>query len=136
MSVTNASLVFADSSVWIDYFNGKDTEKTDALDAALAERRAVTGDLILTEVLQGFRRDDDYATARRALTRLTVEAMLGRAAAIEAADAFRSLRSRGVTVRKTIDVLIACHCVRHGHTLLHADRDFDLMAPVLGLRTA
>ena len=128
-------LVLADSSVWIDYFNGVATPQADALDAFLATGRVILGDLIVIEVLQGFRRDKDFSAAKAALFSLTVETMVGPDAALEAASAFRTLRARGVTVRKTIDVMIACHCVRRGHALLHADRDFDLMAPVLGLET-
>ena len=95
----------------------------------------IVGDLILAEVLQGFRDDRDYRRARRALDTLIFEPMVGRDIALAGARNFRTLRARGVTVRKTVDMLIATFCMENGHRLLHADRDFDVIAGELGLRT-
>ena len=95
----------------------------------------IVGDLILAEVLQGFRGDRDYRRARRALDTLIFEPMVGRDIALASARNFRTLRTRGVTVRKTVDMLIATFCMENGHRLLRADRDFDAIAEEMGLRT-
>jgi len=94
----------------------------------------LTGDLILAELLQGFAKDADYRTARRLLLELPCAALGGRDNALRAADYYRRLRKRRVTVRKTIAVLIGTYCIQHGHELLHADRDFDSMQRYLRLR--
>jgi predicted nucleic acid-binding protein len=127
-------MVLVDTSVWVDYFNGIETPRTDRLDQLLGSGRLLTGDLILAELLQGFARDADYRTARRLLLELPCAELVGRDSALRAADYYRRLRKRGVTVRKTIDVLIGTYCIQHGHELLHADRDFDSMQQYLGLR--
>ena len=127
-------MVLVDTSVWVDYFNGLETPRTDRLDQLLGSGRLLTGDLILAELLQGFAKDADYRTARRLLLELPCAELVGRENALRAADYYRRLRKRGVTVRKTIDVLIGTYCIQHGHELLHADRDFDSMQRHLGLR--
>jgi len=127
-------MVLVDTSVWVDYFNGLETPRTDRLDQLLGSGRLLTGDLILAELLQGFAKDADYRTARRLLLELPCAELVGRDNALRAADYYRRLRKRGVTVRKTIDVLIGTYCIQHGHELLHADRDFDSMQRHLGLR--
>lgn len=127
-------MILVDSSVWIDYFNGTDSRETDLLDALLGSEPLLTGDLILTEVLQGFRHDRDFRRARAALERLAFAPMVGHAIAIRSAVNYRNLRRQGQTVRKTIDVPIATFCIENGHTLLHNDRDFDAMVDGLGLR--
>jgi predicted nucleic acid-binding protein len=126
-------MVLVDTSVWVDYFNGVQTPQTNQLDRLLGSGRLVTGDLILAELLQGFARDADYRTARKLLLDLPCVDLVGRESALVAAEYYRRLRKRGVTVRKTIDVLIGAYCIRHGHALLHADRDFDPMVQHLGL---
>lgn len=128
-------MVLVDSSVWIDYFNGTATPETEYLDGLLGHEPVGIGDLILTEVLQGFRRNEDYRAARELLTSLAVFDLLGQNAAIRAADHYRMLRQKGITVRKTIDVIIASFCIQHGLPLLHADRDFLPFQEHLGLRT-
>ncbi len=128
-------MILVDSSVWIDFFNGRITRETDELDRLLGREVLLTGDIILAEVLQGFRRDADFRRAHALLGRLAYADMLGREVALKAAENYRALRRKGVTVRKTIDVMIASFCLRHGHTLLHADRDFELMRQRLRLRT-
>jgi len=127
-------MVLVDTSVWVDYFNGLETPRTERLDQLLGSGRLLTGDLILAELLQGFAKDADYRTARRLLLELPCAELVGRDNALRAADYYRRLRKRGVTVRKTIDVLIGTYCIQHGHELLHADRDFDSMQRHLGLR--
>jgi predicted nucleic acid-binding protein len=129
-------VIIVDSSVWIDYFNGRDTPQTNTLDALLGVEPLGIGDLILTEVLQGFKSDADYKTARQVLLSLSVFEMLGLELAIKAADNFRALRKRGVTVRKTADVIIATFCIEARHSLLFADRDFQPFVDHLGLRAA
>jgi predicted nucleic acid-binding protein len=127
-------MVLVDTSVWVDYFNGLETSPTDRLDQLLGSGRLMTGDLILAELLQGFAKDADYRTARRLLLDLPCAELVGRDNALRAADYYRRLRKRAVTVRKTIDVLIGTYCIQHDHELLHADRDFDSMQRHLGLR--
>ncbi len=129
-------MILVDSSVWIDYFNGRSTHHTDRLDELLGGEGLLTGDLIITEVLQGFRHDRDFEQARRALNRLAYADMLGRELALASARNYRLLRRRGITIRKTIDVMIATFCIRNDHELLHGDRDFAAMIEHLGLRTA
>lgn len=127
-------MILVDSSVWIDYFNGALTRQTDELDGLLGREPLAIGDLILTEVLQGFDDDRDFAKARRLLTSLTVVQIGGSDIAIAAAQNFRSLRKLGVTVRKTIDTMIATRCIESGYDLLHSDRDFEPFVQHLGLR--
>ena len=127
-------LILVDSSVWIDYFKGTITAQTERLDALLGHEPLAIGDLILTEVLQGFDNDRDFNEARRMLTSLTVVELGGQEIAIQAAKNSRALRRLGVTVRKTIDALIATRCIESGYDLLHSDRDFDPFAKHLSLR--
>jgi predicted nucleic acid-binding protein len=126
-------MIIVDSSVWIDYFNGNDIPEVAKLDQLLGQELLGVGDLILTEVLQGFRQDKEYQTAKRLLTSLTVFEMLGAEMAIKSAENFRDLRKKGITVRKAIDVMIATFCIENGHSLLFADRDFDPFVEHLGL---
>jgi hypothetical protein len=127
-------LILVDSSVWIDYFRGTITAQTERLDILLGEEPLAIGDLILTEVLQGFSSERDFHEARRMLTSLTVVELGGLEIAIQAANNFRALRKLGVTVHKTIDTVIATRCIESGYDLLHNDRDFDPFARHLGLR--
>jgi predicted nucleic acid-binding protein len=128
-------LILVDSSVWIDYFKGSRTKQTDVLDSLLGTRLLAIGDLMIAEVLQGFREDKAFQTARKLLDSLEVIQIGGKEIAIQAARTFRQLRKQGVTVRATIDTLIATRCIVDGHQLLHDDRDFDAFAKYLGLRT-
>lgn len=128
-------MILVDSSVWIDHFNGRQSRETDLLDELLGVEPILTGDLILTEVLQGFRSDRDFRRARSAMETLIFEPMVGRDIAIASAQNYRRLRAEGITVRKTIDLLIATFCIKGRHRLLHADRDFDAMRDVLKLST-
>jgi predicted nucleic acid-binding protein len=126
-------MIIVDSSVWIDYFNGNDIPEVAKLDQLLGQELLGVGDLILTEVLQGFRQDKEYRTAKRLLTSLTVFETLDAEMAIKSAENFRDLRKKGITVRKTIDVMIATFCIENGHSLLFVDRDFDPFVEHLGL---
>jgi len=126
-------MIMVDSSVWIDYFRGNLTAQTELLDALLGQQPLAIGDLILTEVLQGFDDERDFNKARKMLTALTVVELGGEEIAIQAARNFRALRKLGVTVRKTLYTVIATRCIRNGYDLLHNDRDFDPFARHLGL---
>jgi len=128
-------LILVDSSVWIDYFRGTITAQTEKLDSLLGSEPLATGDLILTEVLQGFTRESQFRQATTLLISLTVVELGGQEVAIQAARNFRALRARGLTVRKTIDCVIATRCIEDGYDLLHSDRDFDPFVKYLGLRT-
>jgi hypothetical protein len=128
-------MILVDSSVWIDFFNGRTSRETDLLDGLLESDLLLTGDIILTEVLQGFRAESDFRRAKRALDQLEFRPMLGRAIALKSAANYRVLRAKGITVRKTIDMLIATFCIENRHELLHADRDFDPIQQHLGLRS-
>jgi predicted nucleic acid-binding protein len=127
-------LILVDSSVWIEYFQGTINAKTESLDRLLGRQPLIVGDLILTEVLQGFRSDRDFMDARKLLSAFTVVELGGADIAIQAAQNFRALRKLGVTIRKTIDTVIATRCIENGYELLHNDRDFDPFAAHLGLR--
>lgn len=129
-------MILVDSSVWIDYFKGTGTKQTDLLDRLLSSEPLAIGDLNLTEVLQGFSKDDDFETAKQMLTSLTVVQLCSPSLAIQAAEHFRALRRYGLTVRKTIDVIIATRCIADGYELLHNDRDFDGFEQRLGLKSA
>ena len=127
-------MILVDSSVWIDYFKGTTNAQTDKLDRLLGHQHLAIGDLILTEVLQGFANERDFNQARKMLTSLTVVQLGGLEIAIQAARNFRALRVLGITVRKTIDTVIATWCIESKYDLLHNDRDFDPFAKHLGLR--
>lgn len=127
-------MILVDSSVWIDYFNGRETIQTAKLDELLGTELLGIGDLILTEVLQGFRADADYQIAKEMLLSLTVFDMVGFEGAIKSADYFRALRKQGITIRKTVDVIIATFCIEAGHFLLFSDKDFMPFVQHFGLR--
>ena len=129
-------MILVDSSVWIDYFRGTVTPQTEKLDTVLGVEPIVTGDLILTEVLQGFISDRDFSQAKKLMMSLLVIDLAGQALAIQAANNFRTLRALGITVRKTIDTLIATRCIENRMPLLYSDRDFDPFVQHLGLRSA
>jgi hypothetical protein len=129
-------VILVDSSVWIDYFRGTATPQVEKLDSLLGNTPIATGDLMLTEVLQGFISDRDFNQARKLMASLVVVDLVGQATAIQAARNFRVLRSLGITMRKTIDTIIATYCIENGLPLLYSDRDFDPFVMHLGLRSA
>ena len=126
-------MTLVDSSVWIDYFTGIDSQQTDTLDKTLGVRPVAAGDLILAEVLQGFRHDRDYKKAKTLFDTVTIFEMLGREMALASADNFRSLRKKGITIRKTADVIIATFCIKQRLPLLFSDKDFKPFVEHLGL---
>lgn len=127
-------MILIDTSVWVDYFNGIVNAHTDWLDSALGSEPIIMGDLIITEVLQGFQNDRDFQTVKSLFENIPFMEMVGRELAIESANHYRFLRRKGVTVRKTIDVMIGTFCIHHGIALLHNDRDFEPMEKYLKLK--
>jgi predicted nucleic acid-binding protein len=127
-------LILVDSSVWIDYFKGVATEQTEKLDQMLGREPLAIGDLMLAEVLQGFAKERDFNEAKKLLMSLMIVELCGEEIAIQAARNFRTLRNLGITIRKTIDTIIATRCIVDGYDLLHNDRDFEPFVTHLGLR--
>lgn len=127
-------MLVVDTTVWVDYFNGVENSQTDFLNTVLDKTPILIGDLILAEVLQGFRHDPDFEKVRRALGKYLQVNMVNSALAVQSARNFRFLRQKGITVRKTIDNLIATYCIENDHELLHNDSDYDGYEKHLGLR--
>lgn len=127
-------MLVVDSTVWIEYFNGLANPQTDYLHNILDKTPILIGDLILAEVLQGFRQDPDFEKARRTMGRFLRVNMVSPSLALQSARNYRLLRQKGITVRKTIDSLIATYCIENDHELLHNDNDFDGYEKHLGLR--
>jgi predicted nucleic acid-binding protein len=128
-------VILVDTSVWVDYFRGNATPQCERLYSLLGAEPLAIGDLILTEVLQGFDSEEEFEQARAILTPFTLIELGGRATAVRAAQNFRKLRALGITIRKTIDTIIATRCIDNDFVLLHADRDFDPFVEHLGLRS-
>jgi predicted nucleic acid-binding protein len=129
-------VIVVDTSIWVDFFKGIETEKVQLLVVLIRTERLIVGDLILCEVLQGTTSDVEAARVSKALLNFQVVSLVDTRLAIKAAANYRLLRSKGITVRKTIDLVIGTFCIERGHALLHADRDFEPMSLHLGLRTA
>lgn len=129
-------MILVDTSVWIDYLNGVENPHTDTLDAGIVEGIVAMGDLIFLEILQGIRDDREYALTRRSLEALDHYELFGKAMVGKCAKNFRSLRKRGITIRKTADVIIATFCIEHRMALLFTDRDYVPFVEHLGLRSA
>ena len=129
-------MILVDSSVWVDYLRDTATPQVARLDQLIGSDPIATGDLILAEVLQGCRSERQFTETLGLLGGLDLIEIGGRAVAIEAARNFRRLRDKGITVRKTIDCLIATRCILDGHSLLYSDRDFDPFVEHLGLVSA
>jgi len=127
-------VILVDTSVWIDYFNGTDNQHTDALDSALEEGTVAIGDLIFLEIPQGFKNDKDYNRAKATLESLDQYEMFGHSMALKSAENYRTLRKKGITIRKTTDVIIATFCIENQIPLLFSDRDFIPFTENLGLR--
>jgi len=127
-------MIVADTSVWIDYVRGIQAPHTDLLDYDLLHNRIVTGDIIIVEFLQGFRNEKDIKTAQQLMESLEYYDFVWKEIAFKSAENFRRLRRNGITVRKTIDVIIATFCIEHRFALIHNDRDFDPMEQYLGLK--
>lgn len=135
LTLYNKTAKKRDSSVWIGYFNGKITPQTDWLDSALGREIIIVGDLILAEVLQGFKSDRDFHKAKELLSHFQFREMLGQELALKSAENYRFLRKRAVTVRKTIDVMIGTFCIHHNLSLLHDDQDFEPLVKHIKLDT-
>ncbi|MES3003404.1 MAG: PIN domain nuclease [Pseudomonadota bacterium] len=129
-------MILVDSSVWIDFFNGKPGAAVDRLADLLQDGSAPLAmpDLVLFEVLRGFRHERDFQAARRVLAALDVVEVTGEDGALRASQHYRELRAAGITIRSPIDVLLASYCIENDHALLHADRDFDAMEQLRGLK--
>jgi len=126
--------VIVDATIWIDYLGGASTAQTQWLEEEMDRQRLGILDLILCEVLQGIRDESVYDQTRKALLNYEVYEMGGLQLAVAAAQNYRTLRTKGYTIRKTIDCLIASYCILNGHTLLHSDRDFEPFERYLGLQ--
>lgn len=126
-------MIVVDSSVWIDYFCGNERPQTDRLDELLGVKPVAVGDLILAEVLQGFKSDNDFKIAKQLFEDVTIFEMLGEERAVKSAENFRYLRTKGITIRKTADVIIATFCIEQRIPLLFADKDFRPFVDHLGL---
>ncbi|PJK10239.1 VapC toxin family PIN domain ribonuclease [Lysobacteraceae bacterium NML120232] len=129
-------MLVVDSSVWIDFFNGRDTAGRLELRRLLDDghTRLVVPDLVLYEVLRGFRDERAMRQAKRLLQTLSVESCGGEEIVLAAAEHYRQLRSRGITIRSAVDVLVAAFCIENNYLLLHSDRDYDALAVYRGLR--
>lgn len=129
-------MILVDASVWIDFFNGRETPAVSRLCDLLSDGAAPLemADLTLFEILRGFRHTEDFLAARRALSALPVAGIGGAENAITAAEHYRTLRRLGITIKSPIDVLLASYCIEHGYALLHSDADFDALEAHLGLR--
>lgn len=128
-------MILVDTSVWVDFFAGRSTVQTSWFERHLGTEEFVLGDLVMVELLQGFREGRDVRIVERQLEPFRVHELCGDAIARKAADNFRTLRAAGVTIRGTIDVIIATWCIENGAMLLHADRDFVAMERI-GLNRA
>ena len=126
-------MIVVDSSVWIDFLNGLDTRQTDRLDVSLRRDNVLVADLVLAEILQGIGTDRQFEKALRIYSILPQLRICDAEIAVEAAGNFRRLRACGVTIRGTIDTLIATRCIVDGHPLLFSDRDFEPFVTHLGL---
>lgn len=126
-------MILADTSVWIDYLNGKESVLTNTLDNALIDGTVLIGDLILLEVLQGIKSEKEYNKTKTALATLELYDMFGRSMVEKCAENFRFLRKKGITIRKTNDVIIATFCIENNVPLLFSDRDFIPFVDHLGL---
>jgi len=127
-------MILVDSGVWIDYFNGTETTQTELLDGALSTDTICIGDMILAEVLQGFRNDKDYKLAKELLIELPIYQIMTPERALTGADNYRKLRKQGITIRKSVDNWIATFCIQNQIPLLFSDRDFNPYVEHLGLR--
>lgn len=127
-------MILVDSSVWIAYFNDQDIWQVDVLENLLGDSPVLIGDLILTEVLQGFRHDKEFHKAKEFLSFLDLRDLGGYKVVTQAAMNYRLIRQKGITVRKTIDMIIGTFCIENKITLLHDDHDFDPMEKFLGLK--
>ena len=126
-------MILVDTSVWIDYLNGVQSTHTDSLDSGIIEGTIAMGDLIFLEILQGIRDDREYRTTKQTLLTLDRVEMFGQGMPEKCAENYRALRKKGITIRKTTDVIIATFCIERRMPLLFTDRDFIPFVDHLGL---
>lgn len=126
-------MILADSSIWIDFFNDTSNEKVDALVEYLSRERVISADLVVTEVLQGFRKDSDFLTAVEIFKTIPCHSVAGIEIALKSAENFRFLRKKGITIRKTVDIILATYCIENNISLIQNDRDFEMIASELDL---
>ena len=126
-------MILADTSIWIDYFNGTENIETDLLDSALNDGTVAMGDLIFLEILQGFRDDKEFSKAKKTLATLDQYQLFGADMVVRCADNYRFLRKKGLTVRKTIDLIIATFCIENKIQLLFSDKDYGPFVEFLKL---
>ena len=129
-------MILVDSSVWIDYFRSAETSQVALLDSLLGRSQLAVGDLIAAEVLRGVRDEREFKWVKKTLDAFDHVDLAGYDLAVRAAENYRSLRAKGVTIRKTIDAIIATRCIENDLTLLHADRDFLPFVEHFGLKVA
>ena len=129
-------MILVDSSVWIDYFRSADTGQVALLDSLFGRSPLAVGDLIAAEVLQGVHDEREFRLVKKTLDAFDHVDLAGYALAVKASENYRLLRRKGITIRKTIDTLIATRCIQDGHTLLHSDRDFLPFVEHCGLKVA
>jgi predicted nucleic acid-binding protein len=127
-------MILVDSSVWVDYFNSYKNSESALLDEFLGQEIILIGDLILLEVLQGVRNDAHFETIRKSLATFRQANLLSTSIALQASQYYRSLRKKGITIRKTNDCIIATWCIVNQIALLHHDRDFDPFVENFGLK--
>lgn len=126
-------MVVIDTSAWIDYLRGADTPWANAVDDAMDNDRVIIGDLIIVELLQCIKNPNEYRQVEELVDSLEYKTFVGKDIAKKSAENYRTLLSKGLTVRKTIDMLIGTFCIENKIPLLHNDRDFDPMEEYLGL---
>jgi len=129
-------VILVDSSVWIDHFRDAETDQVRRLRAEFDGDELLVGDLVICEVLQGFRLADDARRVEGILRLFDLVSLADPELAVTAATNYRFLRSRGITIRTTVDLIIGTFCIERGHSLLHSDRDFEPMERLLGLQVA
>lgn len=127
-------MIIADSSAWIDFFRGIECSHVNQLENAITSNQLHIGDLIIAELLQGAKNEKSVKEIDAIISRLTTVSMVGEVIARKAASNYRFLRTNGITIRKTIDAIIATYCIESNATLIHNDRDFDPFAQLLGLK--
>ena len=127
-------MILVDSSVFIDYFNGINNWHTDELNILLGNELIITGDYILAEVLQGFKNDKDFKIAKEIMQSFPCFNICNEELAIKSAENFRYLRTKGITIRKIVDLIIGTFCIENEIELLHNDRDYEPMGQYLNLK--
>ena len=129
-------MIIVDSSVWIDHLRQVVTNPVARFRTLMTRAELLVGDLILCEVLRGVRSETEASAIEAAMRAFEIVPLCDRDLAVKAAANYRFLRSRGITIRKTVDLIVGTYCIERGHLLLHSDRDFEPMERFLGLRTA